>query len=199
MSSRSSGLAEAVKTYRQKRNLSQAALAHEAGVSLPTIKRIEAGRNTSLGTIERIAAALSLPASRLLGGEEARTRACRNEGEGRPDAGHASHGPRPVPRTSTLPYESVERARDLWCNRYDDCLEEACLKGWVSWSCTGCPLRGTDQDAGDAPSGSEQVLLWLTFCLTEEFSMEETGGPDRFESSSWNEGNESSECPHEMD
>lgn len=45
---------------RLSRNLTQAWLAQEAGVSLPSIKRLEAGRNSSLDTLLRVLRALSL-------------------------------------------------------------------------------------------------------------------------------------------
>ncbi|WP_368310092.1 helix-turn-helix domain-containing protein [Luteibacter sp. CQ10] len=45
---------------RLARNLTQARLAHEAGTSLPSIKRLEAGRNSSLDTLLRVLRALDL-------------------------------------------------------------------------------------------------------------------------------------------
>ena len=45
---------------RLSRNLTQARLAHEAGTSLPSIKRLEAGRNSSLDTLLRVMRALNL-------------------------------------------------------------------------------------------------------------------------------------------
>jgi len=45
---------------RLSRNLTQARLAQEAGVSLPSIKRLEAGRNSSLDTFLRVLRALKL-------------------------------------------------------------------------------------------------------------------------------------------
>ena len=50
---------------RLSRNLTQARLAQEAGASLPTIKRLEAGRNSSLDTLLRVLRALDL-SDRLL-------------------------------------------------------------------------------------------------------------------------------------
>lgn len=45
---------------RLSRNLTQAQLANEAGVSLSSIKRLEAGQNTSLDTFLRVLRALGL-------------------------------------------------------------------------------------------------------------------------------------------
>jgi transcriptional regulator with XRE-family HTH domain len=45
---------------RLSRNLTQARLAQEAGASLPSIKRLEAGRNISLDTFLRVLRALNL-------------------------------------------------------------------------------------------------------------------------------------------
>lgn len=45
---------------RLSRNLTQAWLAQEAGASLPSIKRLEAGRNSSLDTFIRVLRALNL-------------------------------------------------------------------------------------------------------------------------------------------
>ena len=45
---------------RLSRNLTQVWLAQEAGVSLPSIKRLEAGRNSSLDTFIRVLKALNL-------------------------------------------------------------------------------------------------------------------------------------------
>ncbi len=45
---------------RLSRNLTQARLAQEAGASLPSIKRLEAGRNSSLDTFLRVLRALNL-------------------------------------------------------------------------------------------------------------------------------------------
>jgi transcriptional regulator with XRE-family HTH domain len=45
---------------RLSRNLTQARLAQEAGTSLPSIKRLEAGRNSSLDTLFRVLRVLNL-------------------------------------------------------------------------------------------------------------------------------------------
>jgi hypothetical protein len=34
----------------------------------------------------------------------------------------------------------VEELRNLYCVRYDFCLDEAVQKGWASWACTRCQL-----------------------------------------------------------
>jgi hypothetical protein len=36
--------------------------------------------------------------------------------------------------------QGVESHRKLFCRHYDDCLDEAVMKGWNSWTCTRCPL-----------------------------------------------------------
>ena len=36
--------------------------------------------------------------------------------------------------------QGVEAHRKLFCSHYDDCLDEAVVKGWNSWTCTLCPL-----------------------------------------------------------
>ena len=56
-----SGLAQRIRSVRQVRGMSQAALAERAGTTQPVIARIEAGRVTpSLGTLERVADALGV-------------------------------------------------------------------------------------------------------------------------------------------
>ncbi len=37
-------------------------------------------------------------------------------------------------------HASVEFQRHLFCNHYDDCLDEAVKKGWNSFTCVRCPL-----------------------------------------------------------
>jgi hypothetical protein len=36
------------------------------------------------------------------------------------------------------PERGVEGHRNLFCNYYDGCLDEAVKRGWNSWSCTRC-------------------------------------------------------------
>ncbi len=43
-------------------------------------------------------------------------------------------------------HASVECQRNLFCNHYDDCLDEAVKKGWNSWSCTHCGLFAVQPD-----------------------------------------------------
>lgn len=60
-------IADNVKIYRKKQNLTQAALAELADLSLDSIKRIEGGKTTlSLENFMRIANALNVPLSFLL-------------------------------------------------------------------------------------------------------------------------------------
>lgn len=54
------GLGEAIREARSKRDWSQHELAVAAGVSRPTVARIETGQNVSTGSMNRIAAALNL-------------------------------------------------------------------------------------------------------------------------------------------
>src|SRR5690606_8000378 len=53
--------------------------------------------------------------------------------------------PRPKPRNALLPIEAVDAHRDIWCRHYDGCLDVAVRRGWISWSCASCPLRGQAQ------------------------------------------------------
>ncbi len=47
----------------------------------------------------------------------------------------------PVELKSLLRAESrVEEQRNLFCDRYDICLDEAVEKAWTSWTCSRCPL-----------------------------------------------------------
>lgn len=55
------------------------------------------------------------------------------------------HYPRPSPRSAVLPIEAVDAHRDIWCRHYDGCLDVAVRRGWSSWSCAACPLRGQAQ------------------------------------------------------
>jgi len=59
------------------------------------------------------------------------------------------HYPRPSPRRSVLPIEAVDAHRDIWCRHYDSCLDVAARRGWISWSCASCPLRGMVQEKPD--------------------------------------------------
>lgn len=53
-------LGERVARLRLSRNLTQASVAREAGASVSSIKRLEAGENTSLDTLLRVLAVLGL-------------------------------------------------------------------------------------------------------------------------------------------
>jgi hypothetical protein len=37
-------------------------------------------------------------------------------------------------------HTSVEFQRNLFCNHYDECLDEAVKKGWNSFTCVRCPM-----------------------------------------------------------
>jgi transcriptional regulator with XRE-family HTH domain len=55
------GLGSAVRQLREKKGLTQEALAHDAGVTTGTLSLIERGHsNPSWGTVKRIAAALGV-------------------------------------------------------------------------------------------------------------------------------------------
>src|SRR5690606_24413002 len=55
------------------------------------------------------------------------------------------HQPRPSPRSAVLPIEAVDAHRDILCRHYDGCLDVAVQRGWISWSCSACPIRGKSQ------------------------------------------------------
>lgn len=51
---------------------------------------------------------------------------------------------KPSPSELTTPINpdrGVEGHRNLFCNFYDACLDEAVKRGWNSWTCTQCPLH----------------------------------------------------------
>lgn len=43
--------------------------------------------------------------------------------------------------TQINPDRGVEGHRNLFCNFYDACLDEAVKRGWNSWTCTRCALH----------------------------------------------------------
>ncbi len=53
-------LGQRVARYRLNRNMTQGALAREAGVSLPTVQRLESGRSTQATNLIRVLRALHL-------------------------------------------------------------------------------------------------------------------------------------------
>ena len=55
------------------------------------------------------------------------------------------HYPRPKPLRALLPIDAVDVHRDIWCQHYDGCLDVAVQRGWISWSCSACPIRGKAQ------------------------------------------------------
>lgn len=60
-------IADNIKLYRKRRNLTQSELAEQAELSLDSIKRVEGGKRTmSLDNFLRIADALHVPLSLLL-------------------------------------------------------------------------------------------------------------------------------------
>lgn len=42
--------------------------------------------------------------------------------------------------TLLRPDGDIDQCRNLFCDRYDGCLDEAVSSGWVSWTCSGCVL-----------------------------------------------------------
>ncbi len=49
--------------------------------------------------------------------------------------------PRPTELTKLIPFdEHVEEFRNLYCDHYDGCLDEAVDKCWTSWTCAECLL-----------------------------------------------------------
>jgi len=40
----------------------------------------------------------------------------------------------------------VEGHRNLFCNFYDNCLDEAVKRGWNSWTCTRCELHAVEPE-----------------------------------------------------
>jgi len=53
-------VAREVRSARDEQRLTQAELADKAGISRPTVARVEAGEDVSTATLEKIAAALGL-------------------------------------------------------------------------------------------------------------------------------------------
>jgi hypothetical protein len=55
--------------------------------------------------------------------------------------------PSPTELTAPInPDRGVEGHRNLFCNYYDACLDEAVKKGWNSWTCTRCPLHAAQPE-----------------------------------------------------
>ena len=47
--------------------------------------------------------------------------------------------PSPTELTAPInPDRGIEGHRNLFCNYYDACLDEAVRRGWNSWTCTRC-------------------------------------------------------------
>mgnify|MGYP001551954157 FL=1 len=53
-------LGQRIARYRLNRNMTQAVLAHEAGISLPTVQRLEGGHSTQATNLIRVLRALQL-------------------------------------------------------------------------------------------------------------------------------------------
>jgi hypothetical protein len=46
--------------------------------------------------------------------------------------------PGPAALASLIEHEGVEAHRNLFCPRYDDCLDVALMERWTSWTCSCC-------------------------------------------------------------
>jgi transcriptional regulator with XRE-family HTH domain len=57
---------KAVRAARESAGLTQQTLAHNAGIALRTLARIEAGEDCTLRTLARIAMALDVPLAKLV-------------------------------------------------------------------------------------------------------------------------------------
>jgi hypothetical protein len=55
--------------------------------------------------------------------------------------------PSPAELTAPInPDRGVEGHRNLFCNFYDSCLDEAVKQGWNSWTCTRCALHAMEPE-----------------------------------------------------
>lgn len=68
----STGLADNVRKYRRTAGLSQEQLAHEADVSLSTVRKVEQGGDARVETLHALARALGAPTSALFATEAAK-------------------------------------------------------------------------------------------------------------------------------
>ena len=68
-------------------------------------------------------------------------------GQANEEMGALPH-PNPTRLAILLEPETVERHRNVLCDHYDHCLDEALMQRWPSWSCERCPMSA--QDPGQA-------------------------------------------------
>jgi transcriptional regulator with XRE-family HTH domain len=61
-------VADRVRVLRQARNLTQQALASQAGLAVRTVANLEAGQDASLDTLRKLAAVLAVSVAELVGG-----------------------------------------------------------------------------------------------------------------------------------
>jgi transcriptional regulator with XRE-family HTH domain len=61
-------VAERVRNLRQAHDLSQQALASQAGIALRTVANLEAGQDVSLDTLRKLAEVLEVTVAYLVGG-----------------------------------------------------------------------------------------------------------------------------------
>lgn len=95
--------------FRLRRDWTQAALAEEAGVSVPTVKRMEAGRSTQMTNFVRVLRALDLLEgleSLLPSPRVSPLQALETEGRGRKRASGKRRRPAPRPAPETEPADA---------------------------------------------------------------------------------------------
>jgi len=69
------------------------------------------------------------------------------DGFDRPEESIVLDKPSPTELTAPInPDRGVEGHRNLFCNFYDACLDEAVKKGWNSWTCTRCALHAVQPE-----------------------------------------------------
>ena len=66
---------------------------------------------------------------------------------GHPEESIVLAKPSPTELTSPInPDRGVDGHRNLFCNFYDNCLDEAVKRGWNSWTCTRCELHAVEPE-----------------------------------------------------
>ena len=69
----------------------------------------------------------------------------------------ASPQPNPTVLAGLVQPENVERHRNVFCDHYDHCLDEALRQTWPSWSCERCPMFARDPVSQAMRVGHEAV------------------------------------------
>jgi len=81
------------------------------------------------------------------GGTASHRRAAVKDGFDHPEESIVLAKPSPSELTAPInPDRGVEGHRNLFCNYYDACLDEAVKKGWNSWTCTRCALHAAEPE-----------------------------------------------------